>query len=294
MIVLDRLTKTFANGRGIFDLSIDVAQGEVFGYLGPNGAGKSTTIRHLMGFLRPDSGTARINGLDCFASASSVQEHVGYLPGEMGFLDGMNGRQFLDLLSGMRKLPDTGRQKSLIDRFELDAKTLIRKMSKGMKQKVGIVAAFMHRPDVLILDEPTSGLDPLMQRRFLELIEEEKRRGATILMSSHAFPEVERVCDRIGIIRAGRLAPVQDVKSLRQLQRRVFAVGFGDAADAARLRAAGCRVVGQRDNELDVEVRGDYNAFIRALADCDVRTLDVHEQSLEQIFMHFYGEKEAN
>ncbi len=196
MIALEHVTKTFANGHGIFDLSFAVAQGEVFGYLGPNGAGKSTTIRLLMGFLRPDGGTAAINGLDCWAKAAEIQQSVGYLPGEIGFFDDMTGTQFLDLMTSMRRLPDHARRSDLIARFELDPRQMIRKMSKGTKQKVGIIAAFMHRPSVLILDEPTSGLDPLMQQRFLELVEEDKARGATILMSSHLFTEVERVCDR--------------------------------------------------------------------------------------------------
>ncbi len=231
MIVLQGLTKEFANGHGVFDLSFTVSDGEVFGYLGPNGAGKSTTIRHLMVFLRPDSGIAQINNLGCWTHSAKVQEQLGYLPGEIAFLDGMSGLEFFNLLAGMRKLHSLVRRNELIDRFELDAKMLIRKMSKGMKQKVGIVAAFMYQPQVLILDEPTSGLDPLMQQRFLELIEEEKSRGTTILMSSHMFPEVERVCDRVGIIKDGKLLAVQDVKSLRQVQRKVFTVGISDERD---------------------------------------------------------------
>lgn len=293
MIVLQGLTKKFPNGRGIFDLSCKVTEGEVFGCLGPNGAGKSTTIRHLMGFLLPDSGHAQINSLDCWTEAAKVQECVGYLPGEIGFLEGMNGLEFLNLLGGMRKLRNQERRRRLIERFELDAKTPIRKMSKGMKQKVGIIAAFMHQPRVLILDEPTSGLDPLMQQRFLELIEEEKQRGATILMSSHMFPEVERVCDRVGIIKNGRLVAVQDVNTLRQVQRKVFTVKIGDEAEAARLTQMGCHIMRQRGNEIDIEVRGNYNEFIKALATCDIRALDVHQLNLEQIFMHVYDAGEA-
>jgi ABC-2 type transport system ATP-binding protein len=177
MIRLQQVTKRFRNGRGIADLSIEVKKGEVFGYLGPNGAGKSTTIRVLMGFLRPDSGTASIGHRDCWKDAAQIHEMVGYLPGEISFLEGLNGMEFLRLLGGMRKLQNTKRRDELIQRFEFDASTPIKKMSKGMKQKLAIVAAFMHRPEVLILDEPTSGLDPLMQQRFLELIEEEKQRG---------------------------------------------------------------------------------------------------------------------
>lgn len=293
MIALQGLTKEFSNGRGIFALSFTVSEGEVFGYLGPNGAGKSTTIRHLMGFLRPDSGFAQINNLECWTHAAKVQEQLGYLPGEISFLDNMNGLEFLNLLAGMRKLRSLARCNELIDRFDLDAKMPIRKMSKGMKQKVGIVAAFMHQPRVLILDEPTSGLDPLMQHRFLELTEEEKKRGTTILMSSHMFPEVERVCDRVGIIKDGKLIAIQDIKSLRQVQRKVFTVGIGDEKDLAQLVNAGCHIVRRRHNEVDIEVQGNYNEFIKALANCDIRTLDMHQLNLEEIFMHFYGTGEV-
>lgn len=294
MIALERVTKTFANGYGIFDLSLAVAQGEVFGYLGPNGAGKSTTIRLLMGFLRPDDGTAFINGLDCWEAAAEVQKSVGYLPGEIGFFDDMTGTQFLELIARMRGLHDRARRSDLIDRFELDPHQAIRRMSKGTKQKVGIIAAFMHQPSVLVLDEPTTGLDPLMQQRFLELVEEDKARGATILMSSHLFPEVERICDRVGILKAGRLVAVEDVKNLRAMQRKVFTVVMGSDIDTTRMDLPGCEIVAQRRQGMDIEVVGDnYNALIRALGAYDVRSLDVRPLDLEDIFMHFYAAKEA-
>lgn len=293
MIAVRGLTKRFAEGRGIFELTFEVKAGEVFGYLGPNGAGKSTTLRHLMGFLRADSGTATINNLDCWTDAPQVQASVGYLPGEIGFFDNMTGREFLDLLGRMRRHPHRERRMELIDRFEVDVNVPIRKMSKGMKQKIGLVAALMHQPSVLILDEPTSGLDPLMQQRFLELIHEEKSRGTTILMSSHVFSEVERVCDRVGIIQQGTLVAVQDIHELRQVQRKVFTVRLVDAADAVRLQAAGCRITRQHDRELDIEVQGNDNAVIKALAHVEVGTLDIHPLNLEAIFMQFYGRKEA-
>ena len=294
MIELQGLTKQFSNGRGIFDLTFSVGEGEVFGYLGPNGAGKSTTIRHMMGFLSPDSGLVRINGLNCWTQTAKVQEQLGYLPGEISFLDNMNGLEFLDLMAGMRKLRDLHRRNKLIEQFELEVKTPIRKMSKGMKQKVGIVAAFMHQPQVLVLDEPTSGLDPLMQQRFLELIEEEKNRGATIFMSSHIFSEVERVCDRVGIVKDGKLITVEDVKSLRQVQRKVFTVGIGNTQDEASLMSAGLQIVGRRGGEIDIEIKGDYNEFIQVLARCNIHSLDIHQLNLEEIFMHYYGSGEAH
>ena len=288
MIMVEELTKKYPNGRGVFGVSFTVAKGEVFGFVGPNGAGKSTTIRQLMGFLRPDSGRAEIGGLHCWGQAARVQEIVGYLPGELGFIDTMTGVEFLNVLAGMRQMSSADRRHNLLDRFELDAKQPIRKMSKGTKQKLGIIAAFMHTPPVLILDEPTSGLDPLMQERFMELIEEEKQRGATILMSSHIFFEVERTCDRVGILKDGRLVALENVKNLRQQQRKVFTVSLTGKGEANKLDIPGCRIVGRRDHEVDVELRGNYNGFIQALSTCDVQSLDVRPLDLEQIFMHYY------
>ena len=293
MIALRGLTRRFPGGRGIFDLSFEVAEGEAFGYLGPNGAGKTTTIRHLMGFLRADAGVAEIDGLDAWSEAARVQERVGYVPGELGFPDEMTGTEFLALLAGMRSLADTTWRDDLLARFDLEPATPIRKMSKGTKQKLALVAAFMHRPRVLILDEPTSGLDPLMQRRFLDLLGEEHVRGTTVLISSHAFVEVERLCDRVGIIKDGRLVAAEDVRGLRQAQRKVFRVGLGGADDAATLRAAGLTLLREDGDQVDVEVRGDYAAFVRALATVDVRSLDVHELDLEEVFMQFYGAGEV-
>jgi ABC-2 type transport system ATP-binding protein len=293
MIRIEGLTKVFRNGRGIFDLSFTVGEGEVFGYLGPNGAGKSTTIRHLMGFLKADRGVAEISGLDCWSQAPLVQAQTGYLPGEIAFPEDMNGLEFLKLLGGMRGMKDTSRRDELIERFQFDVTTPIRKMSKGMKQKVGIVAAFMHNPKVLILDEPTSGLDPLMQRRFLELISEEKAMGKTILMSSHIFQEIERVCDRVGIIKDGRLISVEDMSTLRAKQRKVFSVHVSADTDVQRILASGCNVIRREGLRLDIEVHGDYNRFIRALSECQVTSLDTHTLNLEEIFMHYYDRTEV-
>lgn len=174
MIKVHSLTKIYSNGKGIRDVSFDVEEGEVFGFLGPNGAGKTTTLRHLMGFVNPSSGMSSINGLDCRKEAAQIQKNLGYVPGEIAFYDNMTGMHFLEFIDDLRGRKDKSLRDQLINRFELDSGQKIRKMSKGMKQKVGLIAAFMHDPAVLILDEPTSGLDPLMQKRFVELIIEEK------------------------------------------------------------------------------------------------------------------------
>lgn len=291
MIRLEGLTKQFAGGKGIFDLNFEVHEGEIFGYLGPNGAGKSTTIRHLMGFAKPTRGTARIAGLDCWANAAEIQQRVGYLPGEIAFVERMNGAEFLDLLAGMRGMKDKRRRSELIDRFQFDIKTPIRKMSKGMKQKVGIVAAFMHDPQVLILDEPTSGLDPLMQRLFVDLLLEEKKQGKTILMSSHIFQEIERTCDRVGIIKDGHLIAQENVHELQAKQRRLFEVTLKNASDIELLARSGLEIVERQGHRVQIAIRGEYNQFLQTMARFDVLNLDVHSLDLEEVFMHFYDRK---
>ncbi|WP_249310410.1 ABC transporter ATP-binding protein [Bacillus sp. FJAT-49736] len=291
-IQMNRLTKVFPNGRGIFDLNFEVKEGEVFGYLGPNGAGKSTTIRHLMGFMKPKAGFAKINGLDCWGKSAEIQKLVGYLPGEIAFLDDINGMQFLDLLGGMRGVKDYRKRNELIERFQFDVKTPIRKMSKGMKQKVGIVAAFMHDPQILILDEPTSGLDPLMQSLFIDLILEEKTKGKTILMSSHIFLEIDRTCDRVGIIKDGRLVAIENIQQLQSMQRKVFDITVQKQDDVEKLKKSGLIILSENGFRIKVAVQGDYNHFVKALAECDINNLDIHAQSLEEIFMHFYDREE--
>lgn len=291
MIQLERLTKRFSNGKGIFDLQFQVNEGEIFGFLGPNGAGKTTTIRHLMGFFQPTNGGATIDGLDCWRDAAKIQQKVGYLPGEIALMESLDGWQLIKLIAEMRGLKDMGRCKNLTEQFQIDTDLPVRKMSKGMKQKIGIILAFMHDPAIYILDEPTSGLDPLMQKVFVELIEEEKNRGKTILMSSHLFQEIERTCDRIGMIKEGRLVTLSDVAEIRKQQRKIFVVTFGSQQDVDKIRNAGLELANQEGNRLEIVVRGDYHVFLQTLSTCDVRNIDVHTQNLEELFMHFYDQE---
>jgi ABC-2 type transport system ATP-binding protein len=289
VIKIESLTFKYKSGKGVFNLDFAVTRGEVFGFLGPNGAGKTTAIRNLLGFTRPDQGRCTIGGLNCWSEAATIQKHLGYLPGEIAFFDEMSGTQFLNLLGDMRGRKGNSRQQNLIERFELDPSGKIRKMSKGMKQKLGIVAAFMHDPAVYILDEPTSGLDPLMQNVFVELILEEKARGKTILMSSHNFEETYRTCDRAGIIKEGYLVAVEDVHSLKSSQRKAYLVTLGTREDLDRLRSAGLEIGNISKNTVEVYVLGNYDRFINALAECTVLGLDVATQTLEQIFLKYYG-----
>lgn len=289
MINIENLTFRYRSGKGIFNLNFTVEEGEVFGYLGPNGAGKTTTIRNLLGFTKPAGGRCRIDGLGCWKDAATIQDRIGYLPGEMAFFEEMTGTQFLNLIGEMRGKRDKYRRNNLIDRFELETAVRIRRMSKGMKQKLGIVAAFMNDPAVYILDEPTSGLDPLMRNIFIELILEERDRGKTILMSSHNFEETYRTCDRAGIIREGRLAAVENVHSLKTSQRKPYLVTLESKEDIRQLRYAGLELGKISKTTVEVFVSGNYDQFIAALAKCRVLELDVGTQSLEQVFLKYYG-----
>ncbi len=273
IIEITKLTKDYGNQKGIFDVTISVRKGEIYGFLGPNGAGKSTTIRHLMGFIRPDGGSCKLFGMDCFERAADIHKKLGYLAGEIAYMDDMTGRELLRFMAQLKGLKDQGRMQELVERFELDPSGRVRKMSKGMKQKVGIVSAFMADPEVLILDEPTSGLDPLMQNRFVELLLEEKKRGKTILMSSHIFEEIERTCDRTAIIRAGRIAAVEDMESLSGKKRKQYIL---------RLEDGSTRIVDEDKN---------LTKLRQALAEQDVRTLEVKEQTLEELFLHYYDKE---
>lgn len=265
VIKVESLVRDYGGGKGVFDISFHVKQGEAFGFLGPNGAGKTTTIRHLMGFLKPRSGSCTMGGLDCWRDRDKVQARLGYIPGEISFFEDISGAEFLKFIAEYRRIGTQNRKGELLERFELNPKTKIKKMSKGMKQKLGIVAAFMHDPDILILDEPTSGLDPLMQSRFIDLIADEKKHGKTILMSSHMFEEVERTCDRVGIIRQGRMVAVDDAAALRERHTRNYTVTLANESDAQAFAA-------------------DFSGIQNGL-EVTVTT----KQSLEEIFMNYYG-----
>jgi ABC-2 type transport system ATP-binding protein len=289
MIAVKRLTKLYANGNGVRELDFSVSEGEIFGYLGPNGAGKTTTIRNLLGFLRPDSGSCTIGGLDCWAAASRIQEGLGYVPGETAFIEGLTGIGFLSLIADMRGTRDRKRMWNLIERFELEPGERIKHMSKGTRQKLGIVTACMHDPRVMVFDEPSAGLDPLMRSVFNGFVEEEKGRGKTILMSSHSFEEIERTCDRAGIIREGRLADVRDVGALKREQRRSFTVTFASAADAAHLAEQGFEIGARGGARVEILLQGSADRLIKALAAFEVIDLESRPMSLEQVFMGYYG-----
>lgn len=294
VIEIRHITKDYGKGRGVFDVSFSVASGEVLGFLGPNGAGKTTTIRQLMGFMKPDSGSLSIMGMDCFQDAERIQQSLGYLPGEIAFIDSMTGMEFIKFVAKMKKMKDMGRAQELMHMFDLDPSGKLKKMSKGMKQKIGIVCGFMQDADILVLDEPTSGLDPLMQNRFVELILSEKEKGKTILMSSHVFEEVERTCDRTAIIRDGKLVAVEEIEKLKEGRKKIIEVAFPDEAMAQSFTEnfpGSIKVTGT--NRVTVKISNDIDAFMKKAAEYTVCDLDIRTQSLEEFFMHFYGEGTA-
>ena len=291
MIEVNKCSMLYSSKKGITDVSFQVKAGEVFGYLGPNGAGKTTTIRCLLGFMKAQEGKIIINGLDSWSDAAKIQEMVGYIPGEMSLFDEMTGTEFLHFLLQMRNVKDKTRLNELLKIFDLDPRGKIRKMSKGMKQKVGLIAAFMHDPQIYILDEPSSGLDPLMQQVFVNLIKEERKRGKTILMSSHSFEEVDKTCDRIAMIRDGKIVLVEDIEVVKQHRRKIFSVSVENALEITKMKQLGISVVFENDHYAEVEVLGDFKPFFELLKQIQVLDLDVKTQRLEDVFMKFYGKE---
>lgn len=293
IIEVSRLTKDYGNGKGVFDVNLTVEQGEIFGFLGPNGAGKTTTIRNLLGFIKPDQGQVRINDLDCFTQAAEIHENLGYLAGELSFFDDMSGKQMIQFMAEMKSVHDTNRIEGLMERFGLNPHGKIKKMSKGMKQKIGIVCAFMNDPDIIILDEPTSGLDPLMQNEFVDLLLEEKKKGKTIFMSSHIFEEVERTCDRTAIIKDGRIVTIEDMASLKAKRQKSFVITFDEEGELHRFEREPFEISRAERNTATVLLSGSVDHLIKTLAGYKVRDLDVKASSLEEIFLRYYGEEAA-
>lgn len=293
MIEVNNLTLKYRSGKGIFNVTFKVNKGEVVGFLGPNGAGKTTTIRNLLGFMNADEGSSTILGYDSFTKHVEIQKNIGYVPGEIAFLENLTGHEFLQFMGDMRGLKSTVKQKELIQRFELDLKGPIKRYSKGMKQKLGIIVAFMHDPEIIILDEPTSGLDPLMQQRFVDLILEEKAKGKTILMSSHIFEEVERTCDRILIIKNGILVSETTTLDLKNSQKKTYILQVGNTKECKEILTQKYTVEEHFDT-LEVHVSNEQlQDFILLLTSFNVLSIDVKHQSLEELFMDYYkGEQQ--
>ena len=299
VIEVNNLTKDYGSRRGVFDVSIAVNKGEVFGFLGPNGAGKSTTIRHLMGFSKPDSGETLIFGKPTFKKYYEILDKVGYIPGEIALPAGLTGYEFIRMMQDMQGVKNDAQLKRMLDMFELSDEVLYgdtKRMSLGVKRKLAVVTAFMHDPEVLILDEPTSGLDPVMQDVFVKYIHEEKARGKTILLSSHIFSEIDSTCDRIAIIKDGRIVSDFIADDLKHASKKYYDVRFKSEADEKtfenKISSISSADMIKADGErayLSVDDK-DLNAFISLLSDLDPVAFSNRRESLEDYFMKFYKE----
>ncbi len=299
VIEVNNLTKDYGSRRGVFNVSFAVGEGEVFGFLGPNGAGKSTTIRHLMGFSRPDRGSTFIFGKPTFRKYYEILGKVGYIPGEIALPAGLTGRQFIEMMQDMQGGRNDEQLKKVLDVFELSDETLrgdTKHMSLGVKRKLAITVAFMHDPDVLILDEPTSGLDPVMQEVFVRYVREEKNRGKTILLSSHIFSEIDATCDRVAIIKDGYIVSQFSASDLKHASRKFYSVGFSGEEDAKAFiddctGIASASIIGREGATVDFSMDdGDINAAIGSLTRHGAVSFDNRRESLEDYFMKFYKE----
>ncbi len=291
IIEVENLTKTYGGKRGVTNLSFQVEEGEVFGFLGPNGAGKTTTIRTLMALLKADSGTARIAGMDCWDKSVEIKRIVGYLPGELSLDPGLTGGQILEYFGHLRGGVDQAYLKSLIQRLELDPTRKFRQYSSGNKRKIGLIQAFMHRPRLLILDEPTNGLDPLNQQEFARMVAETRDDGRTVFLSSHILSEVEQICQRVAIIREGRLVRVGGVAELKDIRRQEVMITFADGAPANAFQSLSGveKVEALADgHSLRLTVTGGLDAIVKTAAQHPVVSLTSHEPSLEEIFLRYY------
>ena len=292
VIEITQLRKAYGNIQAVKGISMSVEQGEIFGFLGPNGAGKTTTIRCMLDVIRPTAGSIRVLGLDAQHDTMALHQCIGYLPGDVRLPGDMTGRQVINYFSRLQ-----GREPvllaKLVQRFDVELKRPLRSYSKGMRQKIGVVLAFMCDPNVLILDEPTSGLDPLLQRTFNEFLLEEQARGKTIFMSSHIMSDVEKVCQRVAVIRRGELVTVEKVETLRQKAGQRITVEFGDQVTTEDLaRIPGVSNVGTTNGAYHFNIGGSMDLLIKTLSQHEVIRLQAEEAPLEEVFLKFYEESQ--
>jgi ABC-2 type transport system ATP-binding protein len=290
VIETEKLTKSYGSHRGIIEVDLAVSEGEIFGFLGPNGAGKTTTIRTLLDLIRPTSGTARVFGIESSADPVAIHRRIGYLPGEFALYDRLTGGQHLEYFANLRGGVDTAYQASLVERFDLDPSRKFKEYSKGNKQKVALVIALQHRPELLMLDEPTAGLDPLVQQTFFGVLREAVAGGATVFLSSHILSEVEKTADRVGIIREGLLVKVGTVDDLRDLAHHQVELRFAGEVPAAAFEALpGVSEVIVEDHVLRLRVAGAITPVVQEAARYELLDFVSREPSLEETFLAQYG-----
>ena len=282
------LTKDYGKGRGVFDISFVVPKGKTFGYCGTNGAGKTTTLRHIMGFLKPDKGSVTVMGMDAWKESAKIKKLVGYLPGEIAFPPLESGSDFIEAQAELLGLEDMSKAEKIINALQLDPTANLKRMSKGMKQKTALVAAFMHSPEIILLDEPTTGLDPLMRDAFINIIKEEKARGATIIMSNHMFDELEETCDYVGFIKDGHLIDIVDMEEIHNRPFREYLIVFGDKEGYEKADASQVEVLEDRPERLSYLVKvpnEKIDGMFRELHKFNIKLIKEVQYTLEKYFM---------
>ncbi len=284
------LTKWYGSVCAVEDVSFDVEQGEIFGYLGPNGSGKTTTIRIVLDFIRASAGCAQLFGLDSHVHSPKIKSRIGYVPGEYGIYEEMRGFEYLRFFGALRGYQKPPLRDRLIEIFSLDISKRTKSYSHGTKQKLAIVQAFMHDPELLILDEPTIGLDPLMQQRFYELLMEMKNRGKTIFLSSHILSEVEKVCDRVGILREGKLVAIHEISEIKKIRLKSIEISFKQEVNKSVFRLDGVRKVEKDGNTIQLWVDSNINSILRTISEYPVENISFRDACLEDIFMEYYSE----
>lgn len=288
VIQTTNLTKFYGKSRGIKDVNITVNKGDIFGFLGPNGAGKSTTIRTLLDFIRPTSGSASVFGLDCQKDSVAIRKRIGYIPGDFGLYGNMTGWKFLKYFGSVRGSYDEASAKKYAQRFDITLDRKMKEYSRGMRQKVALIQAFMNNPDLVIMDEPTNGLDPLVQQTFMDVLVEQAQSGTTIFMSSHVLSEVEKICNRVAIIKEGGIVAEENVDSLRQKSGKVVEVRFAEPVDPAIFKMDGVSNVTKPNGAYKMTVTGNMENVLKALSSHKLNDISIHQMTLEDVFMHFY------
>ncbi|WP_234123586.1 ABC transporter ATP-binding protein [Clostridium hydrogenum] len=289
-IETNNLCKSYGKARGIIDVNLKIENNEVFGFIGPNGAGKSTTIRTILNFIFPTSGSAKIMGFDCIKESKKIRELIGYLPSEVNYYDDMKIRDLLEYSGKFYNKDCSKRIKELSDIFEVDSSKKINQLSLGNKKKVGIIQALLHEPKLVILDEPTSGLDPLMQKTFFEVLREENKKGATIFFSSHILSEVQEMCNKVAIIKEGKILKTEEISKLRDAQFKKVMVNFNN--EILNINIPGAINTIKLGTSVKFLYNGDINALIDNLHKNKIKNLTIEEPSLEEIFMHYYTKED--
>lgn len=287
-IEINNLTKTYGTARGITNVSFNVEEGEIFGFIGPNGAGKSTTIRTLLALIHPTSGSAKIFGKDCIKFAPEIANEIGYLPSEVFYYDNMRVIDLLKYSASFYKKDCSKRIIELSEIMELDLKKKIDDLSYGNKKKVGIIQGLLHEPKLIILDEPTSGLDPLMQRKFFDLLQEENKKGATILFSSHILTEVQKMCNRVAIIKEGKIITVEKISTLEENNYKKIRVEMKSTMDKDYFKMNGVNNLEAKDNVISFLFKGNLNLIMKKISEKEILNVWIEEPDLEEIFIHYY------